>query len=65
MTCNVDVGRRMEFGFEEKREQMRKRDKRIEIMRERREKYQGKGEFFFFLQSQMLSTLGLEMPNSS
>ena len=35
--CDVDVGRRMVFGFEERREQMekqrRKREKRIEIMR--------------------------------
>ena len=34
---DVDVGRRMVFGFEERREQMekqrRKREKRIEIMR--------------------------------
>ena len=39
--CDVDVGRRMVFGFEERREQMekqrRKREKRIKIMRWRRE----------------------------
>ena len=35
--CDVDVGRRMVFGSEERREQMekqrRKREKRIEILR--------------------------------
>ena len=40
--CDVDVGRRMVFGYEERREQMRerrKREKRTEIMRERGEKF--------------------------
>ena len=41
--CDVDVGRRMVFGFEERREHMekqrRKREKRIETMRWRREKF--------------------------
>ena len=32
--CNVDVGRRMVFGSEERKEQMRKREKITEIMRE-------------------------------
>ena len=55
MLCDVDVdvGRRMVFGSEERREQMekqrRKREKRTEIMRERREKFRGeKWKFFFF-----------------
>ena len=56
MVCDVDVdvGRRMVFGSEERREQMekqrRKREKRTEIMRERREKFRGEkwNNFFFF-----------------
>ena len=43
--CDVDIGRRMEFGSEERREQMekqrRKREKRTKIMRQTREKFQG------------------------
>ena len=48
MLCDVDidVGRRMVFGSEERREQMekqrRRREKRTEIMRWRREKFLGK-----------------------
>ena len=39
--CDVGLGRRMMFGSEERREQMRKREgrERREIMRERREKF--------------------------
>ena len=41
--CDVGLGRRMMFGSEERREQMRKREgrERREIMRERREKFRG------------------------
>ena len=35
--CDVNVGRRMVFGSEERREQMRKRENITEIIREERE----------------------------
>ena len=38
MMCDIDIGRRMVFRSKERREQMRKREKRIEIMREREER---------------------------
>ena len=49
--CDIDIGRRMVFGSKERREQMRKREKRTEIMREREEReIPGKKriKFFFF-----------------
>ena len=39
--CYVDGGRRRLFGSEERREQMRKREKLTEIMREERENFGG------------------------
>ena len=43
--CDVDVGRGMVFGFEERREEMekqrRKREKRTELMRQRIKKFRG------------------------
>ena len=32
--CDVDIGRRMVFGFEERREQMREKEERVEKDRE-------------------------------
>ena len=47
--CDMDIGRRMVFGSKERREQMRKREKRTEIMREREEReIPGKRRIKFF-----------------